>query len=150
MRICCWIKSRRGPNNLEKSWDEIAKHLVGRVAVTVAWRGSSSMRACVLWEVTASRRWRGGAVAALWWRGGGRGDGVARPRGARKTPRAHHLAEVVPPFQREQVLLVATRSFRTLHLAVLDQVKVVSRFAFRHYFTTRGELDALQGVGDSL
>ena len=75
-----------------------------------------------MWEVTASRRRRG----------------------------TYHLAEIVAPFQREQVLLVATISFRTLNFPVLDQVKVVSGFSFGDYFTTRGELDALQGVGDSL
>ena len=106
-----------------------------------------------------------GGVAALWWREGGADSSRApsprhakadaamawSPReGTRKTPRAHHLAKVVPPFQREQVLLLRTISFRTLHLAVLDEVKVVARLALRDYFTTRGELDALEGVGDSL
>ncbi len=48
------------------------------------------------------------------------------------------------------MLFFITRLFGTLHLTVLDQIKVVSRFSFGHYFTTRGELDALQGVGDPL
>ena len=75
---------------------------------------------------------------------------------ARPSPRAkrdaacYHLPKIIPPLQREQVLLVATRSFRTFYLAVLDQVKVVARLALRDYFAAGGELDALEGVGDSL
>ena len=122
MRICCWMRSRRGPNNLEKSWDEMAKHFVGLVEVTVAWRGSSSMRACVLWEVTASRRRRG----------------------------TYHLAKIIPPLQREQVLLLRTISFGAFYFAIFYQIKVVARLALGHYFTAGGELDALQGVGDPL
>ena len=48
------------------------------------------------------------------------------------------------------MLLVTTRSFRTLNFAIFDEVKVVARLALGHYFTAGGELDALQGVGDSL
>ena len=48
------------------------------------------------------------------------------------------------------MLFFSTRSFRTFYFPVLDQVKVVARLAFGHYFTAGGELDALQGVGDSL
>ena len=75
-----------------------------------------------MWEVTAPRRRRG----------------------------TYHLPEIVAPFQREQVLLVATISFGTFYFPVLDEVEVVSGFPFGHYFTAGGELDALEGVGYSL
>jgi len=78
------------------------------------------------------------------------GDGVARPRGARKTPRARHLPKIIPPLQREQVLLLRTISFGAFYFAIFYQIKVVARLALGHYFTAGGELDALQGVGDSL
>ena len=70
--------------------------------------------------------------------------------GTRKTPRAHHLPKIIPPLQREQVLLVATISFRAFDFPVFDEVEVVARLALRDDFTAGGELDALQGVGDSL
>ena len=48
------------------------------------------------------------------------------------------------------MLFLRTISFRTLHLTILDEVKVVARLAFGDDFAAGGELDALEGVGDSL
>ena len=48
------------------------------------------------------------------------------------------------------MLFFSTRSFRTFNFPVLDQIKVVARLALRDDFAAGGELDALEGVGDSL
>ena len=75
---------------------------------------------------------------------------------ARPSPRAkrdaacYHLPKIIPPLQREQVLLLRTISFGAFYFAIFYQIKVVARLALRDDFAAGGELDALESVGDSL
>ena len=48
------------------------------------------------------------------------------------------------------MLFFSTRSFRTFHLTVLDEVKVVARLALGDDLAASGEFYSFQSGGDSL